>query len=96
MKSPLTTMLSSNDKDAPLTSKLESIHESILNGSFEAEKHALITLQFAHGRTHGQSPGLKVKCNCTTNKCTNCKCAKSKTGCTSNCKCNGNCKNPNN
>ena len=51
------------DKDAPLTSKLESIQESILGGSFDAEKHELITLQFAHSRTHGQCPGLKVKCN---------------------------------
>ena len=84
------------DKDSVLTSKLESIRESILNGTFDRANQPTVTLQFAHSRTHNQSPGPRVDCHCTTKKCTSCKCAKAKTGCTSSCKCNGNCENPNN
>ena len=84
------------DDKAPLSSKLEEFKKAIKDGTFDVFKQKRMTIRRAYYAIYGHSPGVKLKCSCKSNKCTNCKCAKEKKPCTSACNCNGNYKNPNN
>ena len=77
-----------------LTSKLESIRDEVLCGSFKRSKQPKVTLQKAHQAMTGLSPGGKKKCTCKSGCTRHCGCWKSKTACCSSCGCCGNCDNP--
>ena len=77
-----------------LVGKLEVIHQSILNDTFDEADHPKISLKDAHNKIYKDIPGGMMKCACRSKKCVLCKCAKAHTACTSSCGCNGSCGNP--
>jgi hypothetical protein len=88
------------NEDAPIAVELQKIRESILDGTYNtSNKSKRCTIQEAHKVITKQvSPQKMGKCSCLKGKCIpkRCGCATHQRKCTSACRCNGNCTNPQN
>ena len=65
-------ILASND-GAIFEPKLEDIHQSVLNNTFDEADHPNLSMQIAHHQIYKDIPGGRMKCLGKSKKCVSCK-----------------------
>ena len=86
------------DQDVVLSSeKLQTIKAYVSAGTFLNTDYPKTTMQNAHVKYYGQSPGGRTKCGCKKGSCSSkCGCIRKGVACNSSCACGGGCQNANN